>query len=74
MMSASDILLTTIHVINDWPISDQMNRDLTQRAPDRGAAHSQGARTGREAGGCFINGHLLLHCSLLAVYIQTDRG
>ncbi|CAI9602496.1 unnamed protein product [Staurois parvus] len=24
MMSASDILLTTIHVITDWPISDHM--------------------------------------------------
>ncbi|CAI9561072.1 unnamed protein product [Staurois parvus] len=23
-MSASDILLTTIHVITDWPISDHM--------------------------------------------------
>ncbi|CAI9591462.1 unnamed protein product, partial [Staurois parvus] len=24
MMSGSDILLTTIHVITDWPISDNM--------------------------------------------------
>ncbi|CAI9550512.1 unnamed protein product [Staurois parvus] len=24
MMSGSDILLTTIHVITDWPISDHM--------------------------------------------------
>ncbi|CAI9578563.1 unnamed protein product [Staurois parvus] len=32
MMSGSDILLTTIHVIPDWPISDHMNRDLTQRS------------------------------------------
>ncbi|CAI9555690.1 unnamed protein product [Staurois parvus] len=24
MMSASDTLLTTIHVITDWPISDHM--------------------------------------------------
>ncbi|CAI9560234.1 unnamed protein product, partial [Staurois parvus] len=29
MMSGSDILFTTIHVITDWPISDHMNRDLT---------------------------------------------
>ncbi|CAI9561911.1 unnamed protein product, partial [Staurois parvus] len=28
----SDILLTTIHVIIDWPISDQNNQDLTQRS------------------------------------------
>ncbi|CAI9593896.1 unnamed protein product, partial [Staurois parvus] len=56
----SDILLTTIHVINDWPISDHMigtshrspvHRQVfrgvlrTQRAQERGAACSQGART-----------------------------
>ncbi|CAI9619280.1 unnamed protein product, partial [Staurois parvus] len=28
----SDILFTTIHVITEWPISDHMNRDLTQRS------------------------------------------
>ncbi|CAI9554869.1 unnamed protein product [Staurois parvus] len=32
MMSGSDILFTTIHVITDWPISNHMNRDLTQRS------------------------------------------
>ncbi|CAI9605242.1 unnamed protein product, partial [Staurois parvus] len=57
----SDILLTTLHVITDWPISDHMTGtsyrgpvrrsvfhcvQRTQRAPDRGAAHSQGACTG----------------------------
>ncbi|CAI9543241.1 unnamed protein product [Staurois parvus] len=48
MMSRSDILLTTIHVITDWPISDHMigtsHRGPVQQsvfAPDRGAAHSQ---------------------------------
>ncbi|CAI9550833.1 unnamed protein product, partial [Staurois parvus] len=61
----SDILLTTLHVITDWQISDHMIRTShrgpiqrsvfrcvfrTQWAPDRGAARSQGARTGREAG------------------------
>ncbi|CAI9538545.1 unnamed protein product, partial [Staurois parvus] len=30
-MSASNILLTTIHVITDWPISDH-DWDLTQRS------------------------------------------
>ncbi|CAI9563596.1 unnamed protein product, partial [Staurois parvus] len=58
----SDILLTTLHVITDWPISDHMigtshrgpvRRSVfhcvlrTQRAPDHGAALSQGARTCR---------------------------
>ncbi|CAI9616138.1 unnamed protein product, partial [Staurois parvus] len=58
----SDILLTTLHVITDWPISDHMiktsyrgpvRRSLfhcvwrTQRAPDRGA-RSQRVRTSRE--------------------------
>ncbi|CAI9583300.1 unnamed protein product, partial [Staurois parvus] len=32
MMSGNDILFTTIHVITDWPISDHMNWDLTQRS------------------------------------------
>ncbi|CAI9574106.1 unnamed protein product [Staurois parvus] len=32
MMSGSDILFTTIDVVTDWPISDHMNRDLTQRS------------------------------------------
>ncbi|CAI9573829.1 unnamed protein product [Staurois parvus] len=68
MMSESDILLTTLHVITDWPISDHMmgtsyrgpvRRSVfhcvrrTQRASDRGAARSQGARTARK-GGCHL--------------------
>ncbi|CAI9594582.1 unnamed protein product [Staurois parvus] len=32
MMSGSDILLATIHVITDWPIRDHMNQDFTQRS------------------------------------------
>ncbi|CAI9575648.1 unnamed protein product, partial [Staurois parvus] len=63
----SDILLTTLHVITDWPISDHMigtsyrgpvRRSVfhcvrrTQQAPDRGAALSQGARTSSIAGCC----------------------
>ncbi|CAI9549396.1 unnamed protein product [Staurois parvus] len=62
----SDILLTTLHVITDSPISDHMigtsyrgpvRRSVfhcvwrTQRAPDRSGARSQGARTARK-GGC----------------------
>ncbi|CAI9571413.1 unnamed protein product, partial [Staurois parvus] len=61
----SDILLTTLHVITDWPISDHIIETLyrrpvqrsmfhcvwrTQRALDRGAARSQGARTARNGG------------------------
>ncbi|CAI9538072.1 unnamed protein product, partial [Staurois parvus] len=34
MMSGSDILLTTLHVITDWPISDHMIRTL-HRGPIR---------------------------------------
>ncbi|CAI9615150.1 unnamed protein product, partial [Staurois parvus] len=62
----SEILLTTLHVITDWPIGDHMigtshrgpvRRSVfhcvrkTQRAPDRGAARSQGACTSRGQGG-----------------------
>ncbi|CAI9602150.1 unnamed protein product [Staurois parvus] len=57
----SDILLTTLHVITDWPISDHMIGTIrrsvfhcdrrTQRALDRGAVRSQGARTSRGQGG-----------------------
>ncbi|CAI9613644.1 unnamed protein product [Staurois parvus] len=32
MMSGIGILFTTIYVITDWPISDHMNRELTQRS------------------------------------------
>ncbi|CAI9597639.1 unnamed protein product, partial [Staurois parvus] len=61
-----DILLTTLHVITDWPISDHMigtsyrgpvRRSVfhcvrrTQRALDRGAVRSRGARTSRVLGG-----------------------
>ncbi|CAI9603527.1 unnamed protein product [Staurois parvus] len=57
----SDILLTTLHVITDWPISYHMNgtsyrgpvrRSVfhcvrrTERASDRGAARSLAARKG----------------------------
>ncbi|CAI9551848.1 unnamed protein product, partial [Staurois parvus] len=62
----SDILLTALHVITDWPISDLMTGTSyrgpvrrpvfhcvrrTQRASDHGAARSQGAHTARN-GGC----------------------
>ncbi|CAI9577585.1 unnamed protein product, partial [Staurois parvus] len=46
----------------------------TQRAPDRGAARSQGARTSRECGRTFINGHPLLQCSHPAVYVHGPDG
>ncbi|CAI9614224.1 unnamed protein product, partial [Staurois parvus] len=58
-----DILLTTLHVITDWPISDHMIR-----TSHRESAHKQGA------GRTFINGHLPLHCSRLPVFIHgPDR-
>ncbi|CAI9597784.1 unnamed protein product, partial [Staurois parvus] len=61
----SHILLTTLHVITDWPISDHTigtsHRgpvrcsvlycvQRTQRAPDHGTARSQGAQTSRGRG------------------------
>ncbi|CAI9591003.1 unnamed protein product [Staurois parvus] len=66
MMSEVRSCLLLLHVITDWPISDHMigtsyrrpvRRSVfhcvrrTQRAPDRGAARSQGARTSRLRGG-----------------------
>ncbi|CAI9580108.1 unnamed protein product, partial [Staurois parvus] len=62
----SDILLTTLHVITDWPISDYMigtsHRGPVQRSVFRcvllpGSAHKQGA------GRMFINGNPPLHRS-----------
>ncbi|CAI9616897.1 unnamed protein product [Staurois parvus] len=62
MMSEVTSLLTTLHVITDWPISDHtigtshrgpVQRSVfrrTQRAPDLGASHSQGARTIQNGG------------------------
>ncbi|CAI9539541.1 unnamed protein product, partial [Staurois parvus] len=61
----SDILLTTLHVITDWPISDHMIGTShrgpvqqsvfccvqgTQQAPDRGAVRSQGVSTVQDSG------------------------
>ncbi|CAI9591900.1 unnamed protein product, partial [Staurois parvus] len=56
----SDIFLTTIHVITDWPISDHMigtaQRSCTvicvlqtQRTPDHGATRSQGVSSVQNA-------------------------
>ncbi|CAI9566876.1 unnamed protein product, partial [Staurois parvus] len=39
MMSASDILLTTIHVITDWPISDHMIRTTHRGSVQRSVFH-----------------------------------
>ncbi|CAI9612007.1 unnamed protein product [Staurois parvus] len=62
MMSQVTSLLTTLHVITDWPISDHMIGTLyrgpvrgsvfhcvrrTQRAPNRCAVRSQGGCTSR---------------------------
>ncbi|CAI9591295.1 unnamed protein product, partial [Staurois parvus] len=69
------ILLTTLHVITDWPISDHMI-GTSYRGPVRrlvfhcvrGSAHKQGA------GRPFINGHPTLHCHRPAVYMQRTVG
>ncbi|CAI9605202.1 unnamed protein product [Staurois parvus] len=50
MMSGSDILLSTIHVITDWPISDHMIG--TSRRSVFSAARSQGVCTGCKCGRC----------------------
>ncbi|CAI9583967.1 unnamed protein product, partial [Staurois parvus] len=77
-MSGSDILFTTVHVISDWPISDHMNLDLTQRSrtvicvtlcppdTDRSTARSQGAQPGNGCGGTFRI--VPQQCSRPAVY------
>ncbi|CAI9538132.1 unnamed protein product, partial [Staurois parvus] len=46
----------------------------TQRAPDRGAARSQGARTSRKKWAPFMNSNPLLHCSHPAVYVHGPDG
>ncbi|CAI9623004.1 unnamed protein product, partial [Staurois parvus] len=67
MMSGSDILYTTIHVIPDWPISDHI---IGTSHSDR---CSQEACTASEWG-VFINSDPLLHCSRLAVYVHGPDG
>ncbi|CAI9567637.1 unnamed protein product, partial [Staurois parvus] len=49
MMSGSDILFTTNHVITDWPISDHMNWDFTQRCPVQRSVFTMTAGTDRGA-------------------------
>ncbi|CAI9558046.1 unnamed protein product, partial [Staurois parvus] len=77
----SDILLTTLHVITDWPISDHMigtsHRGPVRRsmfhcvlAQDTAGTGSQccalpGGVQKQGAGRPFINGHPTLHCHCL---------
>ncbi|CAI9537554.1 unnamed protein product, partial [Staurois parvus] len=69
----SDILLTTIHVITDWPITLMRSRTAIS-IPFCVWRTQQGVCTNREARRTFINGHLPLHCSRPAVYIHgPDR-
>ncbi|CAI9603986.1 unnamed protein product, partial [Staurois parvus] len=87
MISGSDILFTTIHVITDWPISAHMNRDCTQRsftAMDLGGHRGPIQRSVQHAPmerahdkkqrAPFMNGNLLLHFPHPAVYIQGPDG
>ncbi|CAI9564715.1 unnamed protein product [Staurois parvus] len=39
MMSGSDILFTTVHVITDWPISDHMIRTSHRGPVQRSVFH-----------------------------------
>ncbi|CAI9618506.1 unnamed protein product, partial [Staurois parvus] len=72
MMSGSDILLTTIPVITDWPISDHMiwtsHRGPVQRSMSPGSAHSLKMRAP------FMKANRLLHCSCPAVYVHGPDG
>ncbi|CAI9567491.1 unnamed protein product, partial [Staurois parvus] len=86
MMSGSDILFTTIHVITNWPISDHMigtsHRAPVQRLVFRCDTAGTGSRCctlpgiahKQGAGRPFINGHPTLHCHRPAVYIQQPDG
>ncbi|CAI9548742.1 unnamed protein product [Staurois parvus] len=49
MMSVSDILLTAIHVITDWPISGHMIW-TSHRGPVQRSGHRIGAHTGCKCG------------------------
>ncbi|CAI9532547.1 unnamed protein product [Staurois parvus] len=65
-----DILLTTLHVITDWPISDHMIGTSYRGPVRRSVFHCvQGARTSRVRGG-----HPTLHCHRPAVYMQQPVG
>ncbi|CAI9611270.1 unnamed protein product, partial [Staurois parvus] len=66
----------TSGMITDWPIRDHMNRDLVQRShtaivvPHAPRERAQAVN----AGGPFINGHPLRHCSRAAIYVHgQDR-
>ncbi|CAI9597228.1 unnamed protein product, partial [Staurois parvus] len=72
----SGILLTTLHVITDWPISDHMIR-TSKRGPVRRSVFHCVRRTQRDrigAGRPFINIYPTLHCHRPAVYIQRPDG
>ncbi|CAI9540696.1 unnamed protein product, partial [Staurois parvus] len=88
MMSGSDILFTTVHVITDWPISDHVIGTShrgpiqqsvlccvwrTQRAP---IVVPRAPRQWQIAvlRAPFINGHLTLHCHRPAIYMQRPVG
>ncbi|CAI9614018.1 unnamed protein product, partial [Staurois parvus] len=72
----SDILLTTIHVFTDWPISDHMigtsHISPVQQSVFPCVRSTQWAL--RAQAGKFINGHPPLHCSRSAVYIHGPDG
>ncbi|CAI9593127.1 unnamed protein product, partial [Staurois parvus] len=48
MMSASDILLTTIHVITDWPISDHLIGTSHRGPVQRSVFHCVGGHSGHQ--------------------------
>ncbi|CAI9552652.1 unnamed protein product [Staurois parvus] len=70
----SDILLTTLHVITDWPISDHMIGTSYRGPVRRSVFHCARSVHKQGAGRPFINSHPTLHCHPPAVYIQRPDG
>ncbi|CAI9589937.1 unnamed protein product, partial [Staurois parvus] len=79
----SDILLTPIHVITVWPISDHMigtsYRGPVQGSEDTVGTGSQcrvlpGSAHWLKMRAPFINGTPLLHCSRPAVFVHGPDG
>ncbi|CAI9608860.1 unnamed protein product, partial [Staurois parvus] len=68
----SNILLTTVHVITDWPISDHMI--WTSHRRSHTAICVQGGTHRLKMRAPFMNDNPLLHCSCPAVYVHGPDG
>ncbi|CAI9533011.1 unnamed protein product, partial [Staurois parvus] len=82
----SDILLTTLHVITDWPVSDHMIGTSYRGPVQRTVFHCvtdftrivchdlPGSSHNAQWRAPFMNGSPPLHCHRLAIYIQWPDG